>query len=229
MNSSHNASRRNTFEDDDVADCLRSRNRGALRSIISSRNAAHPVWGFKRPHLHELLRPRDLALFRPPRLILVLRDPVAVAQRNVVSMYATAVQELHSAVAAVDAAVRLASTAPCPTLLVSYEKALLFPDRFVSRLMAFCEVATNNDALMRLVEAEPRDYRTSAQRPPEGRVENVTRGVLRGWCRLPGSGAFVTLELLINGVKVREFVADSRRRGLRGRHGFAEKLHGLGF
>ncbi len=218
-----------TFEDADIVDCLRSQNRAALRGIIACRNAVHPVWGFKRPQLHDLLRPRELALFRAPRLILVLRDPIAVAQRNVVSMYAAAVPELHSAVAALSAAVRLATAAPCPTLLVSYEKALLFPARFVPRLMAFCGLTTSGDDLVRVVDAEAKDYRTVTQLRPEGRVESVIRGVLSGWCCLPDSVEPVALELLINDVKAREFVADLRRADdLAGRHGFAQKLRGLG-
>ena len=215
------------FEDIDIAVCLRSPNRKALRRIITSRNAAHPVWGFKRPQLRELLQPRELAMFRSPRLILVLRDPVAVAQRNVVSMYATARAELHSAVAALDAQVRLATAAPCPTLLISYEKALLFPSRFVPRLMAFCGLATSADALTKVIDAEAQDYRMTTHLRPEGRVESVSRGVLSGWCRLPASAEPVALELLVDGVKVREFVADLRRADLPGPHGFAQKLHGL--
>ena len=55
------------------------------------------MWGFKRPGLYNLIAPQELELFRRPFLILTFRDPVAIAQRNVISTMSRVGDSLRSA------------------------------------------------------------------------------------------------------------------------------------
>src|SRR5688572_21236041 len=69
------------FEDRQFAAALASGHPEELARLIDERNAAHAIWGFKRPEAYrqlELLIP----LCRNPRVIVTFRDILAIALRN---------------------------------------------------------------------------------------------------------------------------------------------------
>ena len=70
-------------EDAEIAQMLRARDFARLDALIERQNARTPVWGFKMPDLHQFLQHGELQRFRNPQLIVMSRDPVAVAVRNV--------------------------------------------------------------------------------------------------------------------------------------------------
>ena len=89
--------------------------------------------GASHSHLHVYLTSAELALFRNPHLIVIYRDPVAVAVRNALSEY---FGELDTMVKTGDAMYGLAQfvqRADCPVLLLSYEKALSMPNTVIDR------------------------------------------------------------------------------------------------
>ena len=111
-----------------------------MRSALQWPNAtlAHERWGFKRPNVLQRLGREGLALFREPRVILCLRDPVALAQRSVIADGVTLEEALCNARRQVDGAMEIAKTIDCPTLLVSFEKAKADRDGFLAELFGFC-------------------------------------------------------------------------------------------
>src|SRR5580692_2235707 len=86
-------------EDAEITQMLRARDLFRLDALIQRQNAKAPIWGFKMPDLHQFLQHDELARFRNPHLIVVFRDPVAIAARNVVSERIDGLQAIIEATA----------------------------------------------------------------------------------------------------------------------------------
>ncbi len=110
-----------------------------MRAVIRERNASKQTWGWKFPRAAsylDALRP-DL---RDPHLIIVTRDPVATATRQIVAGMDVQ-QVVQEALDKQVRAMELARRWRVPTLLVSYEKSLMAPARLATGLADFVGAA----------------------------------------------------------------------------------------
>jgi len=221
------------FEDEEMGATLLSGDAGALRWLIDERNARHGTWGFKLPEVYTHLRVEQLALFDNAHLIVPFRDIASIAVRNALSEYNEAMTALRDAVGQLAALVAYIDRAGGPSLLLSYEKALIFPADFVETLLSFCGLPS--DAALRarlvgLVEPNRKDYVGAVRRIYRGRIDGVGHGCVFGWCQRIGSSDPVRLDLLIDDRLVTSFLADVFLKNLldaqvgAGAHGFVAAL-----
>lgn len=225
-------------EDAQILELLRHRDTGMLKELIRTRNTMHGQWGFKIPNLHVYLTSAELALFRNPHLIVIYRDPVAVAVRNALSEY---YGELDSMVKTANAMYGLAQfiqRADCPVLLLSYEKALSLPNMVIDRVLEFCGVRLDDAARTRLllhVQPNRAEYLAAATANFEGRIDGMLDGQLYGWCRQFDRLEPIRLEIYADDRRVETLLADAFRDDLaaagvgNGCHGFFVDLarHGV--
>ena len=217
-------------EDEAMARILIARDRDALTRVIAERNTSYGTWGFKFPMLCYSLDHGDIALFSDPRVIVAFRDPVSVAVRTSLSEYQDPMQALRTAIDDQAALVAFVDQLRCPSLLVSYEKSLMFPGDFIDAILQFCDLPRNEalrDRLIALIEPNRQTYIAQARRRYEGVIDGVTDGYLHGWCHLTGGPDPVTLDLLADDRRVVTFQANIFRQDLldagfgTGHHGFA--------
>lgn len=131
--------------------------------VVEAYNSAHDVWAFKRPTAYQAL---DASWFRNPRFIIPFRDPVAIAKREEISMAFDFRDQLRRAAEWSGDLADFALLQTAPLMLVSYEKALLQPDRFVDELVRFCGVETDEPtrrAASMVVKPSPADYIKGSQ------------------------------------------------------------------
>lgn len=108
-----------------------------MRPVIEARAAEGRVWGWKDPH--GALYARDvLDLMPSPRLIGVFRDPAASAERIHMLTGQPVAESLADVLWLYGKAQGLIADPPAPLAMVSYEKALVRPERFVEQLAFFC-------------------------------------------------------------------------------------------
>ncbi len=223
-------------EDRQLLAIMQSGQRQLLAAAIAERNAEHRDWGFKIPNLHVYLNHADIARFRNPRIVLIFRDPVAVAVRNAISEMFDEFTTLAETAAASLAVAEFARAADCSLLLASYEKALIFPEMFVDALSAFCSLTPDEATrarMIRLVQPNPDDYVRNARRQFTGSIEILRNGKLHGWFCQIGEMAPVELDLYLDDAVVATVKADRFRPDLRdagfgnGNHGFTIDLRGL--
>jgi hypothetical protein len=221
------------FEDEAIAAALVARDADALRRIIADRNANHPEWGFKFPMLCQALHPDQMSLFDRPRLIVMFRDPVAMAVRTSLSEYQDPMRSLRDVATDQSAMLSFVSQLTCPNLLLSYEKALMFPGDFVDAIIRFCDMPQSGELrarLVALIEPNRQRYIAGARRRYEGVIEGVRGEHLYGWCRLSQSTEPVMLDVLVDERVVTQLVADAYRQDLmdagigKGSHGFFVRL-----
>jgi hypothetical protein len=199
-------------EDLDVFVALRQKDRTALDQLIAQRNRQHTDWGFKIPNIHGLLRYQELAHFRNPHLILIFRDPVAITQRAVLSDFKDPLPELLNVSSSITNLLHVLSQTACPALLLSYEKALIFPDTFVESLMRFCGLPPDAAArLRRQVTPNSKTYADDTTIKMIGYVEVLRENILSGWCAHVNLMDPITLDLFLNDTKLVTFVAQRHR------------------
>ncbi len=202
-----------------------------------ARDARHPVWGFKRPHLH-VQGSVAVTAFRNPRVILTVRDPVAIAERNAIAEQRDPANGLAAAMEDLQAMLHFAQALTCPVLLVSYEKAVRQPARFISRLLDFCGIEmeqAEQRGLVALVEPDRPAYLQSARRRFDGYIDEIRDNTLTGWACQRDVPLPVTVTVFRDDVAVADCRADRLRQDLlqsgigSGEHGFSVNLKGLGF
>jgi hypothetical protein len=212
---------------------LRGRDMPALKDLIQARNAEHAQWGFKIPTLHAFLKHSDLALFRNPHLIVIFRDPVAVAVRNARSEHFGELDNMLDTASAMYGLARFAHRAECRKLMLSYEKVLSRPATAIAQLLEFCGIkmdGAGQAGLLRHVQPDRAEYLAAARTTFEGWIEGVLNGHLYGWCRRVNSLEPVRLELYADDRLVETMVANAFRGDLaqasvgNGCHGFEVDL-----
>jgi hypothetical protein len=220
-------------EDREMLAVLQSGRADMLDRAIAARNAQHRDWGFKVPNIHVFLRHADLFRFRNPHLVLIFRDPLAVAVRNAISEYFDQLTTLSDAVVALNSIVAFVQNTDCPSLLMSYEKALIFPEDFVDTLTRFGGLDPDRDGRSRMVDLvrpNPEAYLRGARRQFAGSIDTLHNNVLHGWCCQLDELAAVTLDLFLDDRKTATMKADRFRADLvaagygNGNHGFSIDL-----
>jgi hypothetical protein len=216
-------------EDEEITQVLAAKRFDALQNIIEYRNSTNARWGFKCPLLCDSLGPKCMNLFDRPRLIITFRDPVAIAMRTSLSEYQQPMQALHNATAQQAQLMDFLEKIECPSLLVSYEKALAFPQEIVDVILRFCDIAASaalRDRLVSLIEPNRPQYIVTARRRYEGLIEGIRDQRLYGWCWPTQTDDPITLDVLVDNRFVMRVVADTFRQDLldasigNGRHGF---------
>ncbi len=123
------------------------------RQLSAERDVAYAHWGFKFPGLHNALQPPELEQFRSPRLVICVRDAVAVTQS--ICKYEREPKVFLDVLDHVQLEqslmLRFAKLAEVATILVSYEKCLAKPATFVLGLAAFLGLKPSEDTLQKAV------------------------------------------------------------------------------
>jgi hypothetical protein len=216
-------------EDAQILEVLRRRDMETLKTLVRNRNAENAQWGFKVPNLHAYLKHTELGMFRNPHLLVIYRDPVAVAVRNALSEHYSEVDALVNSANAMHSMAQFARRAECPVLLLSYEKALSLPNTMIERVLEFCGLALHDaDRARLLMQVQPNrpEYLAASTSSFEGRIDGVFNGELYGWCWQTGRLEPVRLQVFADDRPVATVVADAFREDLmhagvgNGCHGF---------
>lgn len=224
------------FEDVDVAGFVDKADFAGLKRLAEARNAAHKVWGFKRPNAYRVL-PEIVKVLRKPRVIVLFRDILAISMRNHVSVQMDILPALPRLVHDYGVLVSNISALNCPMMLVSYEKFLQFPRESVQATAAFSGVDLDDAQIagcLEIVRNGPETYLQSSRFRYTGHVDRVVNGKLRGWAMVVGQPKIKAKVHLVSDGRVIASGAASRPRpdllaaGIGdGNHGFEFDLAGL--
>jgi len=123
----------NNYEDPDF---LNNISDADMCRTIAQRNAAHPVWGWKNPNAADPLE-RLLPEIRNPHLIVVTRDLVATMRAQTRWHKRGDIYSAHDIMLQQQRNWFLVERWKLPTAMISYEKMILDPARFVSEFAHF--------------------------------------------------------------------------------------------
>lgn len=192
---------RAVFEDVRLARALEEKDIKGAKSIIECNNAKNDIWAFKRPEAFDHL-PQVLDLFRCPRMVVTFRDAASIARRNEISMHSDFLRLLRRSVERSVHLVEFLERIKVPTLVVSYEKAIVNPGVFLDNLIAFCGLKPNAEqyqAALSSIQNGPRAYLESSRVWYEGRFEGFVDGVAFGWVRRRPRNRICSIDILAEG------------------------------
>jgi hypothetical protein len=115
-----------------------------LRDLVRRRDEAHATWGFKLPMALNSLAVLERELRNP---IFVFRDVVAVSSREAIANGDDAMSAMARALDWQRRMLDFIASAASPCLLISYEKALQFPDLLPRVLARWADLSCGESLL----------------------------------------------------------------------------------
>jgi hypothetical protein len=207
------------FEDVALAKAMESNDSAALRELIAARNAAHQVWGWKRPSAIQHID-RIRHHFRNPQYIVLFRDILAIAARNQISARSDVLSNMDNTLRQYAELMAFVRNCESRMLLISYEKAMLRPEDVVGAIAALAGVDDADRLRMArdFVRQDAVDYLVAARDSfGRGRMEQLAPRQVSGWGFMIGHDGPACVELWVNDRRVAVTVADLRRDDLRGK------------
>lgn len=111
--------------------------RSAVKALIETENAENPRWVLRDPAVVDFLANGGLTQFRAPRLIVLTRDPIAVAE-GLSPPGSPFMKRLRQATDCIDLILKVSLKARCPVLLLSHADVMRADAGFSSVVRAFC-------------------------------------------------------------------------------------------
>lgn len=148
-----------THEDKKILQTIKTKDIKRFQKICKQRNEEHDIWGFKCPALRGMLV-KFTNRMRNPRLIVTYRDVLSISLRNNIALDAEIVSTMKTAAKGYSYLINAVEAANVPTLMISYEKALQFPENTVEEIAKFCglpmDEATKARAVAVIQNGDPR-------------------------------------------------------------------------
>ncbi len=199
------------YENDELNRAVKGKSRRQIKQIIAQYDRQYLNWGKK-------IMPKRwlfwlLAIpYRNPCYVVVFRDVLSVAKRQVVSLDKSLVKELFFANLFYFCILFFLALTKRPVFLLSYEKALISPESLVEGLAEFLgvdDIALKRDAVG-FIQPTPPDYAmrstTSSQLDAGGQffgyVDSVSPRKIVGWADSPSINSPLNLDIMINGEKI---------------------------
>ncbi|MEM6902980.1 MAG: sulfotransferase [Pseudomonadota bacterium] len=206
---------RAVFEDFAVSSLLETGEPAALSAFVEQRSEAHAVWGWKLPMAYQRLA--VLAEAMPMmKLIAMYRDPLAITERNRISMDMDTDDTLRWAAQETVAFTHAVLGFKGPTALVSYEKAVLDPEGFIDRLLGFIGHQATDDerqaALSTIENGNAAYVMASRPRQIDGYLDAIKDNRINGWVYNPA--VKVKVDVFVNGRAITQLTADRYRADL---------------
>ncbi|WP_435106114.1 hypothetical protein [Arhodomonas sp. AD133] len=205
------------LEDVRLSEAVEAGDSKAVNVIAAERDKQFRVWGWKRPAAVQhaaVWQPR----LRNPHVIAVYRDPFAIANRNRISMLMDCIQGIERATKELARLTQFIKKSGLPTLVCSYEKAMIHPHDFVRGVDAFLGLGAEEkwDSAVAAIGTDERYLHSSRITAARGYVDIVDRNVCSGWAfytQRPGRQAKV--RLYVSGRYVGECTANGARPDVR--------------
>jgi len=175
------------LEDVLLSESVESRNLQQFENLVAKRDAAHQIWGWKRP---SALKYTDVweNSFRNPHLVVVFRDPFAIANRNRISMLSDVFKNMEGSVKSFQKLIKYLKYQKSPILLCSYEKVLSSPENFVMAVDEFLDLNAKElrSAAVKKINPASKEYLESSRiTNSKGRLDSVNECFCSGWAFYP--------------------------------------------
>jgi hypothetical protein len=191
-------------------------NNPVIEQVLRQRDHRFAIWGWKFPtHVFETIYEKA----RNPHVIVVFRDPVAIATRESVSQAYNVEPCFQRALEQIANLGRFVSSTAYPCLGVSYERGLIRKAELVDELVEFAGITASKDLRQHAAQrAQPGSiqYLNDTQASTiEGALDRVDTRIA-GWLRYPHQGnRRVVFTILIDNVPIYNGKADRFRTDLK--------------
>lgn len=206
------------FEDRNLAGAYESKNTKLAMDIIQDYNTRFSTWGFKRPSALSYL-PKLIKSTRNPVFVFIFKDILSIGNRECISMQTGLLDNMRVALKNYQNILNFIDRYQPNSMLVSSEKIFENKKFFIEQLCAFLELQVTQDQIIaaeNFIERNPALYLDRSRiTKAEGRVDEISGSLIRGWARLIHSSAPPLLEVFFNSELVLEVLPNLYRPDLR--------------
>jgi hypothetical protein len=210
------------FEDMTISEVMESKNFSIAKEIVKKYSESHSKWGWKRPSSIEYLDEVE-KVFDSPAYIFIFKDIFSIAQRNAISMLSDLLPAMGRALSQYEMSLAFLRETNPYAMLISYEKAVSYPEFVVSALIDFYELSPSeqqvNDAIA-FIAPNPVDYLDASRiTKAHGRLGGILGRTVYGWARYVHAKKPAYVELFLNETKFGTVLANLPRADLDERFG----------
>jgi|GEM_PF-1830312 len=135
-------------EDTKVQRIVNNKNFADFADLAKSRDAAHPLWGFKFPEA-SLVMDKFHPSLRNPHYLFVIRHPLSRGMSVVARTGGTLSAAIQEALKSYQSIFTFLETVDAPVLLINYEQATENPQACVAQIAAFLGLGDDEEAIGR--------------------------------------------------------------------------------
>lgn len=213
------------FEDVRLSDVMESKDFKRAKKIISEYSAKHAKWGWKRPSSIEYLDDVE-KVFGSPAYVFVFKDIFSIAQRNSISMLSEVLPSMKRAHEQYGMALDFLRKSSPYAMLVSYDKAVSYPEGLVSSLIDFYGLSPTEQQIqdaVAFITPNPTDYLDASRiTKGQGRLDGVKNGrTIYGWARYVHTKKAAEVDIYLNDTRIGSVLADKPRPDVEKRFGQA--------
>lgn len=205
------------YEDVRLSECFETKNLTLARQVAQEYSDNHPIWGWKRPSSIDYLDVVHETL-DSPAYIFIYKDIFSIAQRNAISMLSQIVPNMQRSIKEYQATIDFLDKVKPTALLVSYDKAVSWPENFVDSVIEFCNInptEKQKQAAISFIDPDPKDYLdVSRITKANGSLDAVRGRVIHGWAKYAYNNEVATVNLFLNDQLIATIKADQSRPDL---------------
>mgnify|MGYP000184927422 CR=1 FL=1 len=215
------------YEDQPLTRAIRDAGKSKVREIIAQYNERWPQWGYKQPAVQKFWF-WNHRLLRNPCYLLIVKDPISIADRLNQYRGRDTVNEARAAMKAYDRLLKFVSSSGKPALLVSYDKLYRYPDQCLPLLAQLTGIENPDlDKARAFCSAGGEDYKQFWDRQQrrnstgvQGHVDRVSDKLVSGWAMMADHADPIEIQVSINDEPIMTGLADISRPSMvtKGRH-----------
>lgn len=205
------------YEDVRLSESFENRDFDLAKSIIDEYSSKYEKWGWKRPSAIDYLDVVEKTM-DSPSYIFIFKDILSIAQRNSISMLSEVLPGMQNALRQYTNTLEFLEKDKHYAMLVSYDKAVSYPEYLVDSLISFYELSPSQGQIAEAISfIQPNsDAYLDATRitKAHGRLGGIQDRRIFGWARYIHAKKTATVEIFLNDKVIGTVVADQPREDL---------------
>ena len=189
------------YEDVRLSEAFEQKDFDLAKSIMNEYSNKYEKWGWKRPSSIDYLDIVENTM-DSPSYIFIFKDILSIAQRNSISMLSDVLPGMHNALNQYASALKFLGKNEHHAMLVSYDKAVAYPEDIVASLISFYELSPNKKQIteaVSFIKPNPDGYLDSTRiTKANGRLGGIQGRRIFGWARYVHANKTATVEILLN-------------------------------
>lgn len=205
------------YEDVRLSEAFEKNDYDLAKSIMDEYSSKYEKWGWKRPSSIDYLDAVERTI-NSPSYVFIFKDILSIAQRNSISMLSEVLPGMQNALNQYKNALKFLGEKKHHAMLVSYDKAVAYPDELVNSLISFYGLTPNKNQIMDAVSfiMPNSDAYLDATRitKAHGRLGGIQGRRIYGWARYIHANKTASVEILHNNVVIASVEANQPREDL---------------
>jgi hypothetical protein len=210
------------YEDKRLSEVFEKNDIDCAKSIINEYTSKFEKWGWKRPSSIDYLDIVEKTM-DSPSYVFIFKDVLSIAQRNSISMHSEVFYGMQTALNQYGNALKFLRENNLHVLLVSYEKAVAYPENIVEALISFYSLSPTEQQYteaVNFISPSPISYLDESRiTKAEGWLDGLSGRRIFGWARYIHDKKLAKVKLMLNGKVLGTVEASQPREDIEKKYG----------